>query len=590
MNADAAPDASGRLRVLAAATDAAVLLTIERACSAEHHAFLFATDATEAIQTGTTEQPDLAFVDVTLDGGAGLALVHHLPAVIHRVSVYAIVPPARLELGSQAMALGASGFLLAPPSGDGLLLAISEVRARRTAAEERLRIGAELADWRRRTGLVEGIAELAGNEDRAKTALVIAEALAEASRASGAAVYVVTGDRPEDRTRLAAVGSASLLVDKGEDLAQTPGAGLDGIHLIPLALGTRTVGYVLLDHASGPDDGGVRALAHVASAVLGAWPLLPPASPSIGLDPSGAASEGPVYPYPRFQDTAKREVDRARRHGRRLAIGAILPPKPQLQEQEVRLLEDLILGLIRESDVLGRGPSGAYYLLLPETGSLGAHACRRRVLRLASPENETEDRRRGAPPRGPFQPALAIGVATYPHDGAVLDALTDRARRRAEEAAHSIVHSRGLASRPLGEIVDSLLDAPLEDAATANPPFSRAELSVGAAHALVAAACHEALRGWRATLLVAFRPESGTLAVVRAAAGDDEHATLHAIDGSRLASSGGAEAVILVAEHGTWAYCARSSAGVVLAAHSADPLLADLLADRLTRAPGVKLS
>jgi hypothetical protein len=48
--------------------------------------------------------------------------------------------------------------------------------------------------------------------------------------------------------------------------------------------------------------------------------------------------------------------------------------------------------------------------------------------------------------------------------------------------------------------------------------------------------------------------------------------------------------VILVAEHGTWAYCARVSAGTVLAAHSADPLLVDILADRLARASGVKLS
>jgi len=566
------------LRVLAAVTDAAVLRTIERACSAEQHSFLFATDVAEAIATGTAEQPDLAFVDVTLDGGAGLALVHHLPAVCHRARVYAIVPPRRLELGSQAMALGAAGILVAPPSGDGLLLAISEVRARRAVAEERARMRAELAGWKRRAELLQGVAALAGEPDRARAALFIAEALAEAGRASGAAVYGVTGERPEDRVRLAAVGSASILDDKAG-----AGMGADGVHRLALSVGDRGVGYVLLDNASGLEDASVRALVQVASAVLGAWPNAPAQKPAPRTSGEMRAATR-VYPFARFQDATTREIERARRHGRRLAIGAIFTPEPQPER-----LEELVLGVVRESDVLGRASSGEYFLLLPETGALGAHACRRRVLRLASPPAEGEDRRVEFPSRPEVQPKLTIGVATYPHDGALLEPLMERARRRAKEAAASLVHARSLPSRPLGEIVDSLLDAPLEEASAPTPAFSRAELTVAGSQALVQAACREALRGGEATLLVAHRPESGTLAIARAAA-EDARVTLHAIDASTLAASGGAEVVIVVAEHGTWAYCARRSGDSVLAAHSADPLLADVLADRLARASGVKLS
>jgi ActR/RegA family two-component response regulator len=572
------PEPSG-LRVLAAVADAAVLRTIERACSAEQHAFLFATDVAEAIATSGAEQPDLAFVDVTLDGGAGLALVHHLPAVSNRVRVYAIVPARRLELGSQAMALGAAGILVAPPSGDGLLLAISEVRARRAVAEERAVMRAELSVYKRRAELLQGIAALAAEPDHARAALVIAETLAEAARASGAAVYGVTGPRPEDRVRLAAMGSASMLDDKAGI-----GQGAEGVYWVTLAVGGRSVGYVLLDNASGLENNGVRALAQVASAILGAWPS-PEGAPkssarSLAADDTRVTR---VYPFGRFQDAATREIERARRHGRRLAIGAILSPDPE----DVKL-EELVLGVVRESDVLTRAASGEYFLLLPETGALGAHACRRRVLRLASHSEEVDDRRE-VPARPLVHPTLTIGVATYPHDGASLESLMVRARRRAKASADSLVHSRGLPSRPLGEIVDSLLDAPLPEAATPDPAFSRAELSVAGAHALVEAACREALRGGGATLLVAYRPDSGTLAVARAVALDPE-VTLHAIDASTLAASGGAEIVILVAEHGTWAYCARRSGETVLAAHSADPLLADVLAERLARASGVKLS
>jgi hypothetical protein len=73
------------------------------------------------------------------------------------------------------------------------------------------------------------------------------------------------------------------------------------------------------------------------------------------------------------------------------------------------------------------------------------------------------------------------------------------------------------------------------------------------------------------------------------AAIDGKGSALQDVDASHLAALGGAETIVLVAEHGTWTYCARSTAGVVLAAHSADPLLADVLADRLARASGVRL-
>ena len=256
------------LRVLAAVDDVAVLRTIERACTAEKHSFHFATGVAEALATGKNEQPDLAFVDVTLESGAGLALVHHLPAVCSHAVVYALVPPPQLELGVQAMSLGAASILLAPPSGDGLLLALSEVKTRRAAAFERTRLLAELEAWTRRSERVERVARLAVQGNRAAAALAMAEGLAEASRASGAAIYVVEGDRPQDRTRLAAVGSAAM-----RDAQGGLGQSLEGAQLLSLAFGGKTVGYAFLDNPSGLEDATVQALLHIVSTVLGAWTL-----------------------------------------------------------------------------------------------------------------------------------------------------------------------------------------------------------------------------------------------------------------------------------------------------------------------------
>ena len=93
--------------------------------------FFPTTDVAEALATAAGEKTEMAFVDVMLDGGAGLALVHHLTTAFPGIAVYALAPEANLELGSQAVALGAVGFMSSPPSGDALLHAVGEVSARR---------------------------------------------------------------------------------------------------------------------------------------------------------------------------------------------------------------------------------------------------------------------------------------------------------------------------------------------------------------------------------------------------------------------------------------------------------------------------
>jgi len=46
---------------------------------------------------------------------------------------------------------------------------------------------------------------------------------------------------------------------------------------------------------------------------------------------------------------------------------------------------------------------------------------------------------------------------------------------------------------------------------------------------------------------------------------------------------------VVIAEHGAYALLARAEDGVLRGAHAADPLLADVLAERLGRAAGVRV-
>jgi hypothetical protein len=275
-----------------------------------------------------------------------------------------------------------------------------------------------------------------------------------------------------------------------------------------------------------------------------------------------------------FEDATNREIDRAKRHGRRLAIAAMLA-----RDAEVRpsggsgvpsSFEELVLGVVRESDVLGRGDDGEHLLLLPETGALGAHACRRRLLRLAS-SRDVERR-----------PWVSVGVATFPHDGRTREALVERARLRLREASRSIVHTHALHGRPLRDVVHALLDGPPTEPGTPTPALSRTRVSPAVAQALVSAACREALRGGAATLLVALGADSGTRAAALAFV-HSSLASLHEVDPSTLAVDGDVEAMVVVAEHGTWTYCARHAGPSMLVACSADPILADVVSHLLAK-------
>src|SRR5207302_1598609 len=89
-----------------------------------------------------------------------------------------------------------------------------------------------------------------------------------------------------------------------------------------------------------------------------------------------------AYTFAYFVDIAGREIDKARRYGRRFALATIA-----LDENATSAPTDLaevILGAVRDTDVLARVDEHEFYLLMPETGGVGAQNCRRRVLQSAS--------------------------------------------------------------------------------------------------------------------------------------------------------------------------------------------------------------
>ena len=531
-----------------------------------------------------------------LDGGAGLALVHHLTVAFPGISVYALAPESNLELGAQAVALGAAGFVSSPPSGDALLHAVEEVRARRAGEREKVRLEADLAASKRRNALMDRVVQLAHGGAHSEVARAIMEALAEVSVARGAALYASFDPPHGECVRLASMGTSQDLpaTSPGEDLLRL--AAGRGATVVPLGVAERLLAIVILEGATPSGSATSPPIASLAATVLAFVDAEGPGPREATLD--GRAR---VYTFAYLQDIAGREIDKAKRHGRRLAVAGILLDKDAGSKARAEL-EQIVLSVVRDTDVLARFDEHEFYLLLPETGALGAHACRRRLLIRAEGDRRarttTSDRRGPVSMRPGRGVAASIGVAAYPHDGTSLDRLLRSARQRASDAGRSAVHTLGLAPMPLGEIIDTLLARPMMGAGFGSPyPL---DLVAPAMLSLVGAACREARRGGAASILVTARGGMGMASAARQFAGADrsahraDHATDHLEPSVQIADvhsaprCENAEAIVVNAEHGAWVCCGRRDEDRFRGVHSADPLLADLIAQRLAQASGIR--
>jgi hypothetical protein len=295
-------------------------------------------------------------------------------------------------------------------------------------------------------------------------------------------------------------------------------------------------------------------------------------------DPASSA-----YTFAYFVDVAGREIAMARRHGRRFSLATVgleLQPDSGVGDETEPTVfgAERVLGAVRDTDVLARVDANEFYLLLPETGGPGAHACRRRILGQLGAVS------------GASQFSTAVGVATFPHDGSDLSQLLRVAKFRADASRSSVVNTLELGSMPLGPLVDALLGvvpdpqqrriAPLE-----TPHYI--ELPVTDLMGLVSAATAEATRGGQTRVLATQRAGLSVGSAVRAdASRAGDGLKVETVDISKVTGCERVDVLIVIAEHSTYTLVGRTEGSLVRAIHSADPLLSDLLVARLSEIAG----
>jgi ActR/RegA family two-component response regulator len=575
--------AASALHVVAIVADDETKALLERTLTRSGDVLAITATLADGLARVSTEVPDVALVDVALGQNAGLAVIHHIRALAPQVAIYALTSQGRLELGSAAMALGANGVLVTPLTGDDVLTTLGGVRSR-VAEQEHLRELERRADvLRAESRLFARVAELAECETRREASEKLLDALAD-SGARRSLIYLPAGEGARELLRAAARPPDPESPAFCEELELNAYAERKRLRVLRLALRRELGGVLLVDgllDSLTPDvqQAALGTLASQCATTLGLIAAREDAHRGGMKDPRSSA-----YTFAYFVDVAGREIDMARRHRRRFALATI-----SVHARGAALAEgsdptlgtvEHVLGAVRDTDVLARVDANEFYLLLPETNGLGAHSLRRRVLDglLAASNSERYD--------------VGVGVAVYPHDGGDLSRLLRVARHRSEVCRTSVVERLRLRALDLPEMVDALLSEPAwrtgADVGFETPRMI--ELPTTDVVALVLGAVREASRGGPS--LAVFTRRAG-VGIGGALGGEATRAgvpkQVHTVDVSHAPGCQNIEVCALVSQQGSYAFAGRVEGHSIRAVHAADPLLADLLVQRLGQLSGARL-
>jgi GGDEF domain-containing protein len=298
-----------------------------------------------------------------------------------------------------------------------------------------------------------------------------------------------------------------------------------------------------------------------------------------------------AYSFSYFVDLAGREIDLARRHGRRFALATV----DATEGCDTDGLIEVVLSAVRDTDIVARADERELLLLLPETGSKGARTLRRRILDRM--QHQVGVHR---------IPPVRVGIASFPFDGEDLSRLLRIARRRAERwsswdassATHRLLrdaitwlsspHRPGeLPPQGVGPLVPievplregwALFDTMVREATRAgdatvalHAPHDATEPSLGLA------------QGIRAATMDAIGPTS--ISGPAPARSDRDRDVLSLMTGlSRLTdftTFSGLEVVAVLAEHACYGLVGRVESGRLIALHGHDLPIVEALVNGL---------
>ena len=487
-----------RLSVIVVAGDPRDATFIRRVLEDSGDRVVTASDVPEALGKLALSPVDVALVSLSMPRGDGLALVHHLRALYPNLDVVAISRPDEVSEAGSAMALGVLTTLVTPLTGDDVRVAVDRARERRALIAERALLSATFASSARRYEVCARAATFITEVDPAAVAKRVLEVCGEEVDSRARAFYVA--ERSQGTLmRVASEGDTALLPERFHDdsFDASPRGPVtvreDELHLSLIHQGV-AVGRVVLKLSSPRplDDGTSELLAMIGCLASAAFVA---ARRTDAIVRGGIRDvETSVYTFAYFGDLAAREIERAQRHHRPFALltlhfGSVGALASSLASPELSALRKAVasalLSAVRESDVVARVDDDEQYLLLPETGRLGALSCRRRILErlkrvpleLTMLAGDTQKRLEEV------LTDVSVGVSVFPVDGSDLGQLLKLSRKRCERTRLGDWQRLGLDGQGFWESVELLLAGTVEevngvDAGTVMPPEGVARIAL----------------------------------------------------------------------------------------------------------------
>jgi diguanylate cyclase (GGDEF)-like protein len=470
-----------RARILAVDDQQYFRVFLEDLLREEHYAVSTAASGAEALGLLESERFDVIVTDLVMPGMDGSELVQRVKERWPEQDVIVVTSVGDLKTAIDAMKLGASDYLLKPLDRAALLRSLSQLLERRRMREEHGRLVAENLEMLGAFTQYERLLGFFSTLSLETLADRIVEVFCLETNAQGGVLWIARSDSPH-RLRLVGVGGLVRVDDEAKEFDTTAlPAELAAIVTGPAAAalgpgpqGTRGPCLYVRFRNEGPLLGLLRlgdkldGRAFDAADLELAARFASFAAQAIANALRFRALEGRSFRDPAtqaytrayFEDVASNEVRKASRFARHTSLIRVeLDGASTLQERLgpaeyrhwVQELASCIRQALRSTDLLAVEADGRFCIHLPEADVLGATVAKRRL--RAAVEGSAPMRALDAAER----PTVLCGSATYPGDGAGLDALRASLDRRIELDRASLLRALSLDRAPFRGLVDAFL-------------------------------------------------------------------------------------------------------------------------------------